>query len=76
MDTRAYVSERQPLVDRALDAWLPSADEPPEALHAIGTSVFGKCVRCSGATAQNAASHYSTTDSHSESWTFVLSYVS
>lgn len=34
MDTRAYVSERQPLVDRALDAWLPSADEPPEALHA------------------------------------------
>ena len=34
MDTRAYVAERQALVDRALDAWLPSSEEPPAALHA------------------------------------------
>ena len=34
MDTRAYLAERRILVDRALDAWLPAADQPPETLHA------------------------------------------
>ncbi len=34
MDTRAYLAERQILVDHALDAWLPAAEEPPEVLHA------------------------------------------
>ena len=34
MDTRAYLLERLPLVDRALDAWLPAADAPPATLHA------------------------------------------
>jgi len=34
VDVRAYLLERQPLVDAALDAALPAADEPPEALHA------------------------------------------
>ena len=34
MDTRAYLAERQTLVDHALDAWLPAAEEPPEVLHA------------------------------------------
>jgi len=33
LDTRAYVAERQPLVDRALDAWLPGSEEPPAVLH-------------------------------------------
>jgi len=34
VDTRAYVADRQPLVDRALDAWLPAAAQPPAVLHA------------------------------------------
>ena len=34
MDTRAYLLERLPLVNDALDAWLPPTDEPPAALHA------------------------------------------
>ncbi len=34
MDTRAYLLERLPLVDQALDAWLPPVDAPPAALHA------------------------------------------
>ncbi|MBW2666036.1 MAG: polyprenyl synthetase family protein, partial [Deltaproteobacteria bacterium] len=34
MDVRAYLLERQPLVEAALDAALPAADEAPAALHA------------------------------------------
>ncbi|HEY5659101.1 MAG TPA: polyprenyl synthetase family protein [Myxococcota bacterium] len=34
MDTRAYLRERLPQVESALDAALPRADEPPKALHA------------------------------------------
>jgi geranylgeranyl pyrophosphate synthase len=34
VDVRAYLQERQPLVDAALDAALPSADESPAVLHA------------------------------------------
>lgn len=34
MDVRAYLLERQPLVDAALDAALPAADEAPSSLHA------------------------------------------
>jgi geranylgeranyl pyrophosphate synthase len=34
VDVRAYLLERQPLVDAALDAALPAANEPPESLHA------------------------------------------
>jgi geranylgeranyl diphosphate synthase type II len=34
VDTRAYLMERLPLVNDALDAWLPAASEPPESLHA------------------------------------------
>jgi geranylgeranyl diphosphate synthase type II len=34
VDTRAYLLERLPLVNRALDAWLPAADVEPAALHA------------------------------------------
>jgi geranylgeranyl diphosphate synthase type II len=34
MDTRAYLLERLPLVNAALDAWLPAADAAPAALHA------------------------------------------
>ena len=34
MDTRAYLMDRLPLVNAALDSWLPVASEPPEALHA------------------------------------------
>jgi geranylgeranyl pyrophosphate synthase len=34
VDVRAYLLERQPLVDAALDAALPAADESPAALHA------------------------------------------
>ena len=33
MDALAYLRERAPLVDRALDAAIPPAGEPPEALH-------------------------------------------
>ena len=33
MDARAYLLERTPLVERALDAVLPAADEPPARLH-------------------------------------------
>ena len=34
MDARAYLAERGPLVERALEAVLPPADAPPRALHA------------------------------------------
>ena len=34
MDARAYLAERGPLVERALEAALPAASEPPVALHA------------------------------------------
>lgn len=34
MDARAYLAERGLLVDRWLDGFLPSADEPPAQLHA------------------------------------------
>jgi len=34
VDARAYLSERAPLIERALEAALPPASEPPEALHA------------------------------------------
>jgi geranylgeranyl diphosphate synthase type II len=34
MDARAYLAERGPLVERALEAALPPASEPPQALHA------------------------------------------
>ena len=34
MDARAYLSERGALVERALEAALPPASEPPQALHA------------------------------------------
>jgi geranylgeranyl pyrophosphate synthase len=34
VDVRAYLLERQPLVDAALDAALPAADEAPTVLHA------------------------------------------
>ena len=34
MDTRAYLLERLPLVNQALDTWLPSAETPPTQLHA------------------------------------------
>ena len=33
MDALAYLRERAPLVDRALDAAIPAAGEPPETLH-------------------------------------------
>ena len=33
MDARAYLVERSRLVDRELDALLPSADTAPETLH-------------------------------------------
>lgn len=33
MQTRAYLAERQPWVDHALDAWLPEAEEAPSTLH-------------------------------------------
>jgi len=33
MDARAYLLERKPVIDAALDAALPPASEPPEALH-------------------------------------------
>ena len=48
MDTRAYLLERLPLVDGALDAWLPAADAPPDRLHeAMRHAVFsgGKRLR-------------------------------
>ncbi len=34
MDARAYLAERGPLVERALEATLPAAADPPQALHA------------------------------------------
>jgi geranylgeranyl diphosphate synthase type II len=34
VDARAYLAERGPLVERALEAALPAAGEPPAALHA------------------------------------------
>ena len=34
MDARAYLVERGALVERALEAALPPATEPPQALHA------------------------------------------
>ncbi len=34
MDVQAYIDERLPLVDRALDALLPPESEPPRELHA------------------------------------------
>jgi geranylgeranyl diphosphate synthase type II len=34
VDLRAYLAERGPLVERALDAAIPPATAPPEALHA------------------------------------------
>ncbi|MDH3520488.1 MAG: polyprenyl synthetase family protein [Myxococcales bacterium] len=34
MDTRAYLEERLPPVERAIDAALPPADAPPQSLHA------------------------------------------
>lgn len=33
MDAQAYLAERTPFVDAALEAWLPPAGEPPAALH-------------------------------------------
>ena len=34
MDLRAYLLERTPLVEQALEAALPASDAPPERLHA------------------------------------------
>jgi geranylgeranyl diphosphate synthase, type II len=34
LDTRAYLEDRLPLVERAIEAALPSADTPPATLHA------------------------------------------
>jgi len=34
MDARAYLAERGPLVERALEATLPAAADPPQGLHA------------------------------------------
>jgi len=34
MDARAYLIERRPLIERALEAALPPASAPPESLHA------------------------------------------
>ncbi|MCS5637348.1 MAG: polyprenyl synthetase family protein [Myxococcota bacterium] len=34
MDVQAWLSERMPPVDAALEAWLPPADRPPKSLHA------------------------------------------
>jgi geranylgeranyl diphosphate synthase type II len=33
VDAQAYLAERTPLVDAALEAWLPAVTEPPVALH-------------------------------------------
>ena len=48
MDFKAYLVERQDIVDRALDEFLPADDERPQVLHeAMRYSVFagGKRIR-------------------------------
>jgi geranylgeranyl diphosphate synthase type II len=48
MDVRAYLLERTPLVERALDAVLPAATEPPVSLHSAMRHLLfpsGKMIR-------------------------------
>ncbi|MCP4037823.1 MAG: polyprenyl synthetase family protein, partial [bacterium] len=33
LDIQDYMRDRMPLVDSALEKWVPGADEPPAALH-------------------------------------------